>query len=125
MGHNHVAIEIIAEVGCKAFGTIYRAMLAAGTAEGDLEVRKLALYVFFYRLGDYRLHMFEEPVDGGLFLQKLYDRRVFACIASIFGIAAWIGQRATVEDESSSVARSVVGEPFLEGEAEDVDGEGV
>ena len=100
-------------------------MLTAGAAEGDLEVRELALDVFFDGLGDDGVDVIEELVDCWFFLKEGYDGGVFACIGSLFWIAAGIGERAAVEDKASAVARGIGGQPFLIGEAENRNGEGV
>ena len=66
--------------------------------------------------------MVEKLGYGFFFLQKCNDRRVLACNISIFGIATWIGQGATVEDVAAAVAGVVGGEPLFVAEALDGDG---
>ena len=105
----------------ETLGTVDRAVLTAGAAEGDLKVGEITFLVFFNALAHDGFHMVEKQVDGGLLLQKLDDGTILAGVGFVFGIAAWVGQRTTVEDETAAVAGGVVRETFLETEREDGD----
>ena len=105
----------------ETLGTVDRAVLTAGAAEGDLKVGEITFLVFFNALTHDGFHMVEKQVDGGLLLQKFDDGTILAGVGFVFGIAAWVGQRTTVEDETAAVAGGVVRETFLETEREDGD----
>ena len=105
------------------FGAVDGAVLAAGASEADGEVGEVAFEVFVDALADDGEGVVEEDGDGLFVAQELDDWGVLACIGLVFGVAARVGESAAVEDMSAAIARRVVGEALLEGEAHHRDGE--
>lgn len=104
------------------FGAVDGAVLAAGAPEADREMCEVAFEVFVDALRDYGEGVVEEDGDRLFVAQELDDWGVLACVGFVFRVAAGIWERAAVEDMSAAVARRVVGEALLVGEALDGDG---
>lgn len=103
-------------------GAVDGAVLAAGAAEADGEVREVAFEVFVHALRDYGEGVVEEERDGLFVAQEFYDWGVLACIGLVFGVAAGIGERAAVKDMSAAVAGGVFRQALFVAEALDGDG---
>ena len=105
------------EAGSELLGAVDGAVLAAGAAEGYEEVREVTLEVFVDALSHDGFSVVEEDTYSLLTLQELYDGTVFAGIGFVFGITPGVGERPTVEDMSTAVAGTVLGEALLVTEA--------
>ena len=120
MYYNNLTISIsIGKIAGHLFGTVDGTVLAAGASESDLQAGEISLHIFLNTLSYEGLRMVEELVDGGVTLQELDDGTVFARVGLVFGVAAGIGQRTAVEDESATVAGVVFGKTALVAETAD------
>ena len=117
-------VGVAREESCgELFGAVDGAVLAAGAAEADGEVREVAFEVFVDALRDYGEGVVEEDGYGLFVAQEFYDGGVLACVCFVFGVAAGIGERAAVEDMSAAVAGGVFRQALFVGEAHHRDGE--
>ena len=98
------------------FGAVNGAVLTTSTAKIDAEIGKLSLNIPGDRLGDESFRIEEKPVNLGFTLEKLYDGRVFSGKSPVFRVTTRIGKCSAVEDETTPVARLVLGKTFLVGE---------
>ena len=125
MNQKDITREVILYKKSQTFGAKDRAMLTAGATERDREAGKTALDVHVDRLSDESLSVIQEIVDSGLILQEVDDRDVAAGIGTILGVAAWVGERAAIEDKAAPIAGGIGRKALFEAEAVDGDGESV
>lgn len=126
MDNNNLTVRIfIRKIMGHLLGAVDRAVLTTCAAEGDLEAGEVAFHIFLHTLSYDGFDMVEELVDGGFLLQELDDRTVLARIGLVLGVAAGVGQRTAIEDESAAIAGGVGGEASLVTETADSDNQGV
>lgn len=105
------------------FGAVDGTMLAASASKSHLKGGKVSLKVFLNALSHNSFYMIKESIDGWFLLQEFDDGTVLAGISLVFGVAAWVGQRTAVEDETAAVAGGISGEAFFEAKGENGDSE--
>lgn len=66
-------VVFLVQVCSKMFGTIDRAVLSAGAAEGDLEVSEIALYEACHMMIDEGIDRIEEGKDLAIRFEKIDD----------------------------------------------------
>jgi hypothetical protein len=99
----------------EVFGAIDGAVLAAGAAEGDLEVGEAA----FEEALDVMIY---QPVNGlqeteylAVGFEEINDRLVEAGERFVLVVLTGVMGRATIEDVAASVATTIGGDAFFEG----------
>ena len=120
---HHTAVKVIGNPARHPFGTIDRTVLTASAAETDAEIGKVTFEIVSYRCPYHGLCIGEEGLDQRVTLQILDDRQVATCIRAEFGFTAGIGQSPAVEDKTAPIARCVLRQSLLVGEAGYGDGE--
>ena len=82
---------VVFEFACEAFGTVDRAVLPAGTAEGYHKMSEVAFDVFVDTLVDDGHCVVEETSHFWLCVKELHDGQVPSGVGLVFLIAPRVG----------------------------------
>ena len=93
---------------CQTFGTEYRTMLPARTAEKHGKMSKTSLRVHHYTIVYQGINIIQKTQNIASGKQKISDGLVFACKLLVFGISTGVMYSPTVEYVTTAIARIVV-----------------
>src|ERR1700738_1340238 len=118
MLHHNLDSVPTAQTSPQLFGQIYRAVLAAGAAEGNHQTLEAAALILTHAGIHQRKDAGQKLVHAFLLIQIIDHRRVLARERAEALFAARIGKAATIENKSAAMPSLILGPAAVKRKAE-------